>query len=445
MGGEDELTSSDEDNPSELVTRQDLEVLANLQVTHDESRLAQMMGVDLHSVSARIDDLYQRGYVFEDGTLTVKGLNVVNLAANQGRLRKRIVPPELMQSEGGETGLRRMMFLTGGAGVILWGIATLVLLSSLGVLTLHDLVTTSASSRSVGTVLTFTDAAMVLFLYLYAAVLMIVAGARLVGRKFSWGVYYALVVVLSFAGILISLLLLTNGGLVGYGVVMFCSSAFAIVGASIARGRPVAAKLTGIGLGTLAAILFYYSLDGPLSLFSTTAGTYDVANVTLVTIGFEMIAVALIVALLISFAVQFLGRAARLKYVFFTLISSSPLLMGLGLSLGSFGLVSSLVSNSGLYYQGSSAPVAAVYWIAVTCCVLAGIGGALIFVSSAFGFGYGATLLGPGMILETPGGAPVQAAEPAYASTPSVGSFCPKCGSKLMGDELFCRFCGARL
>lgn len=355
--------------------------------------------------------------------------------------------------------LKKTTFTLGGAGAIVWGISILAEIITFLAYIAYLVASTpsggsSFPSLSVSQALLVSDAIIAGCLYVIAAIVLVIVGAKVLKQDLPWATMLAFVLIIAFANLLFSFLLLSTGSDFGVGAGLLASSVLTFVAAPIAWSKSVAAKVTGAVIAMAAVIVFALSYSGPLSLIeSASTTTYSLSYLDWSAI---LTTVSLIVLLVAAICVWLVERMPRVRTIFHTISGFAPLIFGIGLAVGGFGTAGSLlaipgISGSTCYYCASpSGSIVTVIWTTIAFAILTGIAGILILIGSCVGIAYGATqaISSPAETVSSPVQAvPSQTVAPPMNETTQseVSNYCPKCGFKLAGDEVFCRKCGTKL
>jgi len=116
--------------PQDDLSSLELTILANLKLTSDEKRLADLTGVGPQIIMEKLVSLAKGGYITEQRTLTEKGFDRVRLLEKEGRLRKKA-------PDGGTTIQKpKHTQLKIGIGIVVTVIVVLILVVGMGLIPL---------------------------------------------------------------------------------------------------------------------------------------------------------------------------------------------------------------------------------------------------------------------------------------------------------------------
>ena len=399
--------------------------------------------------------------------------------------------PEELEEENRGQNIRKAAYLVGGTGLSIWGVSVLISILSIIIILAEAFSASSSVANGSGLNLPNSPAAeteflgviavLVLVLYLIASVFIVTVGARLATQTTSRRLTYIVIAMISLADILLGAILLRSGQTAGMGAFLIASSILAMLATALYMTNSLGTKVAGTILGMVAVVLFtvnVYSLFGLISTDIAQSSSSVLQQIfgTLST-GFIITVIAAIFGLVIMSILSFFeDPKSRAGTVLYTLFMVAPIMFGIAVSIVGFelgfslsGSLSTALSQSSVAFSSTQESVAiGALWVIVISSILAGVAGILMVVGSGLGMGF----LGNSLRFVN-GQASEETSEeervsesrtaPTTTSTSarrtiterptaqvlefenSNGLFCQFCGTKLVGDDAFCRHCGRKI
>jgi len=305
---------------------------------------------------------------------------------------------------------KRVMYIFGGVGVILWGIGSVIAWISYIVI-ISIIITTPPpfTSWSIQLYILFSLSIVTYIFFIIAYLIVVIFGVRLLQQKFSWQLAFVFLLIYALAILIASVVLLyvySQSGVVislNYGILWLISSIFILIGTFIIQfSKSLSAKITGIIFGLVSITLLmtgYYNSQALFFITLLMAGNRPQALFNLLqiflllnplspTLGYVAIIYALIIGM-----VAILLRGSVIWKLILGMIIIAPLLYGISISIDNLGAFSLLTILSDLLSRISE-------WIEIPpalsmaigtlnlAAVLGGVGGILIVIGSGLGLGY---------------------------------------------------------